>query len=63
VSFWLDQAGPAEVNAANVPTINGGRWIVNGSANYATNDGVHPTTAGHTLIAAGVDVSLFRAYG
>ncbi|WCT75044.1 SGNH/GDSL hydrolase family protein [Sphingomonas naphthae] len=29
----------------------GGRWIVNGAANYATGDGIHPSDAGQILMA------------
>lgn len=26
------------------------KWVVNGAANYATSDGIHPLTAGHAII-------------
>jgi lysophospholipase L1-like esterase len=31
---------------------NSGKWIVNGTANYPTADGTHPSAATHALIAA-----------
>lgn len=33
-------------------TGNGGFWVGNGTANYATLDGVHPSQVGHGLLAA-----------
>lgn len=32
-------------------SLNSGKWIVTGAANYATSDGTHPSQAMHTLIA------------
>jgi len=36
---------------------NSGLWKVTGAANYATSDGTHPSSAAHTLMAAGIDTS------
>jgi hypothetical protein len=47
----FDVAAPVEVNQANVPTLDGGYWIVNGSSHYATSDGTHFTPAIHTIAA------------
>lgn len=38
----IDVAAPLEVNASNVLTLNGGRWLSTGVANFDTNDGIHP---------------------
>jgi lysophospholipase L1-like esterase len=35
-------------------SVNPGKWITNGSANYPTSDGVHPSTALHVLAAKAV---------
>lgn len=40
---------------------NSGLWKVTGAANYATSDGLHPSTAMHTLIGAGIDLNALRA--
>jgi len=37
-------------------TATGGRWLVNGTANYMTTDGRHPTTAGAIAISTVPDV-------
>jgi len=34
--------------------VNHGKWVTNGTANFATPDGVHPGTAGHILAATAV---------
>jgi len=59
LSGIIEVANTVEVNASNVLTQNGGFWIVDGSANYPTTDGVHPSTAAHTLMAAALDTSIF----
>lgn len=56
----FDTAGAVEVNAANILTPNGGYWIANGTANYATADGTHNTTAASILKAATIGVGRFR---
>lgn len=38
---------------------NSGKWKVTGAANYATGDGVHPSSAMHVLMGAAVPPSLF----
>lgn len=63
----LDVCPPVERNADGSALVldvagqqvagTGGRWIVNGSAGYATMDGTHPSPAGTALIAAGVPVA------
>lgn len=62
--IWMivDACAPVETNAAGALTKNGGRWIVNGSANYATVDGIHPTNAGRDLIAACLPVSALELF-
>jgi len=54
--FWriIDPCALIEVNASNVLTQNGGRWLTNGSANYPTTDGTHPTAAFHTILSDSV---------
>lgn len=49
VSIISDIAAVLEVNAANALTLNGGRWLCTGAANYATSDGTHPSTAIHII--------------
>jgi lysophospholipase L1-like esterase len=39
---------------------NSGKWKVTGTANYATTDGTHPSSALHTLMAAAVPLSSMR---
>lgn len=46
VSRWIDTASFVESSP------NSGKWIVNGSANYATADGMHPTPAGAQILSA-----------
>jgi lysophospholipase L1-like esterase len=36
---------------------NSGKWIVTGAANYATSDGLHPSPAGHALMAAVINAA------
>lgn len=45
-----DWASNVEVNSSNVLTTDGGYWIVTGAANYATDDGTHPSPAAFTLL-------------
>ena len=44
--------GVIDVNAAIEDAGNPGKWATNGSANYATTDGIHPTTVKHVAMAA-----------
>jgi hypothetical protein len=56
----IDICTAVEVNASNVLTVDGGRWITTGTANYPTIDGVHPTAAIHTILSASIPATLFR---
>jgi hypothetical protein len=47
--YW-DVAAPLE----NDSGAHDGKWIVNGVANYATADGVHPTSTAYPLASANV---------
>lgn len=38
-----------------------GKWVVTGAANYATTDGIHPSTAMSALMAGAVDLAAIRA--
>lgn len=38
---------------------NSGKWAVNGSANYPTADGIHPSPTFHQLMAGAIDTSRF----
>ena len=62
--FWkvIDPAAYVEVNASNALTLNGGYWIVNGTANYPTTDGTHPSAAVAALAAAAVSLSSLTAF-
>lgn len=55
----FDVAQPCEVNSANVLTLNGGRWLTTGAANYPTTDGTHPSTAISVLMATKIDKTKF----
>jgi hypothetical protein len=44
-------SGILELNTVAESALNSGTWAVNGTANYATTDGTHPTYAIHTGIA------------
>lgn len=55
----FDTAATCEVNSLNVLTLNGGYWPVNGSANYPTSDGIHPSGAMHTAMAGAIVTSSF----
>lgn len=52
-------AGYVETADAVETARDSGLWKVNGSANYYTADGTHPTTAGHTAMAPAVNVATF----
>jgi lysophospholipase L1-like esterase len=39
-----------DLNSACEDPANPGKWVTNGSANYATTDGIHPSTAMHQLM-------------
>lgn len=43
-----------DINALAADPIEPWKWAVNGVANYATSDGIHPRTAMHILMAVGV---------
>jgi lysophospholipase L1-like esterase len=38
---------------------NSGLWKVNGTANYATSDGIHPSDAMHQLMGAAINTAVF----
>lgn len=44
--------GFGEISNAVSTAQDSGIWVVNGTSNYATNDGIHPTTTGSLLIPA-----------
>jgi lysophospholipase L1-like esterase len=61
---WLRNTAPGLLGLTCIETAdtvetsrNSGKWVVNGSANYATADGIHPSSAAHTLMAAALPVS------
>lgn len=62
--IWMvvDPCSGVEVNAANALTQNGGRWIANAAANYATADGIHPTNASRDLSAACLPVAALSVF-
>jgi lysophospholipase L1-like esterase len=61
LSGVFDVCAQIEVNAANVPTLNGGYWKVSGAANFGTSDGTHPSSAMHILMAAAIPAaSVFK---
>lgn len=47
-------AGYLEVADKVESARDSGLWVVNGSANYATADGIHPTAASYTLMSAAI---------
>lgn len=62
LNIWiLSQVGQGLLDATINPnssfedTGNPGKWAVNGTANYATTDGIHPSAALHTNAAAVVN--------
>ncbi len=55
VARWIDCAATVE------SSLNSGKWLVNGSANYATVDGAHPSPAGHQLVSAALSPLLVAA--
>jgi lysophospholipase L1-like esterase len=57
----IDIASVAEVDANNQLFPNGGFWIVNGTANYATTDGTHPTSVMHIAMSQLVNLAWFAA--
>lgn len=61
ISGYWEFANVVEVNAANAFTQDGGLWVVNGSASYATTDGTHPVDAFHKLIGAVVNLATMRS--
>jgi hypothetical protein len=50
----IDPASLIEANAANVLTVDGGRWLTTGAANAPTTDGTHPSTSYHIILSAAV---------
>lgn len=50
--------GVFDTGAAVESSSASGKWAVNGSANYATADGTHPSAAGHALMAAALNTAL-----
>lgn len=50
--------GVLDVNAAIEDPANLGKWKTNGSANYPTTDGLHPTAAMHALMSAAVQPAI-----
>ena len=57
--FWktIDPCQYVEVNASNVLTQDGGRWLCNGTANWPTTDGIHPNAPLCALAAQAVPMS------
>lgn len=55
----IDTASMVEVNASNVLTLNGGYWMVNGTANWPTSDGTHNSANTSALKAAAVNTAVF----
>lgn len=53
----IDPCQYVEVNASNVITQDGGRWLCNGTANWPTTDGTHPNAPMCELAAAAVPLS------
>lgn len=51
-------AGVFDTEAAVLSGLASGLWIVNGSANYSTTDGTHPTKATNLLVRASGAVSV-----
>lgn len=37
-----------------------GKWVANGSASYLTNEGTHPNSVGHAVMAAAITADLFN---
>lgn len=60
----LDVASLIEVNAANVLTPGGGRWLATGQTgvNAYTIDGLHPNTQGHILFGSTITSDLLAAW-
>lgn len=62
LNAWIKaQVGLGLLDGYVDPTIycedqsNFGKWVVNGTANYATADGIHPTSTFHQAMAAAVN--------
>lgn len=62
--FWkvIDPASYVEVNSSNVLALNGGLWIVDGTANWPTLDGTHPAAPVAALAAACVPLTSLTAF-
>jgi hypothetical protein len=54
IPYIIDPCAYVEVNSSNVLTLNGGRWLTNGTANYPSTDGTHPTAAMAAIAAQAV---------
>jgi lysophospholipase L1-like esterase len=50
--------GCLDITGAAETAVNSGLWRVNGSANYATNDGTHPSQTMHSAIANALPLGL-----
>jgi hypothetical protein len=47
VSSWIDTAAQLDSTGSS----DSGKWIVNGTANYATTDGMHPTPTASQILS------------
>ena len=62
LSGVFDIASTVEVNASNALTVNGGRWISNGTGfAYCDNIGTHPSALATALMAPVIDTTRFTA--
>jgi hypothetical protein len=52
-----DVAAFFDIASITESSLNSGKWIVNGAANYATPDGIHETQAANVLVGSGIDWS------
>ena len=59
LSGYFDPCTAIEVNSSNVPTLDGGRWLSNGTANNYTPDGLHPGPNAVVLEAATITTAKF----
>ncbi len=62
---WVRAGGPGggvrvwDVTPACESSLDSGKWVVTGAANYATTDGIHPTAAIHAAMAATLPAGAF----
>jgi hypothetical protein len=54
---YFETEGPMVDGGAGAST---GKWIVNGTANYPTTDGLHPTTALYALLASSGNIDMAK---